>query len=112
MAVTYEWDVEELEAIDTGTNDPDIVDHNHHTTYAEAIKFARKWMKREGKPWRMVLVRDVGNDYEGLTDRSWAYVDYNKLQLPEFFNYGADELSTIKVPKRFQAEINRYHGSN
>jgi hypothetical protein len=111
MATTYEWDVEELEEVDNGSNDPDIVDHNHFDTYAEALAFANG-PHMVGKPWRMVLVRDVGNDDEGLTDRAWAYVDYSLLRLPGFFEYGAGEVSGIAVPKRFQAEIDRRHRSN
>lgn len=113
MAVTYEWDVEELSEADTGNNDPEIVDHNHHDTYAEALAFANgPHMSGDGKPWRIVLVRDVGNDDEGLTDRAWAYLDFKTLRLPDWFEYGAGEISTIRVPKKFQAEIDRRHRSH
>jgi hypothetical protein len=104
MAVTYEWDVEEMDG-------DDIVDHNHFDTYAEALAFANSSHMR-GKPWRMVLVRDVGNDVEGLTNRAWAYLDYARLRLPKFFDYGDDVGSSIAVPKRFQAEVDRRHRSN
>ncbi len=98
MAVTYEWDVEELEAPDTGDNDPDILDHHFCDTYADAVRIAAEYPAR-----RIVLVRNVGNDTEGLTDRAWAYVSGGKL--PATFTYAADEDSGIAVPVRFHKEV-------
>src|SRR6218665_3066302 len=104
MAVIYEWDVEELEAPDTGDNDPEILDHNHCGSYAEAKSIAAEL---EGCGfYRIVLIRDVGNNLEGLTDRAWAYLKPNGT-LPTTFTYGADEDSGILVPKRYHAEVAR-----
>lgn len=97
MATTYEWDVEELDAPATA-DDPEIVDHNFCDSYAEAVAI----LAGLDAPGRIVLVRNVGNDVEGLTDRAWAYVVDGKL--PDEFTYGADEYSGIRVPKRFHAE--------
>ena len=46
---------------------------------------------------RLVLVRDWGNENQGLEDRQWAYVEGWKL--PDEFDGGA------KVPQRFQSEL-------
>ncbi len=97
MSVTYEWDVEELDGPDAP--DVEIVDHHHCDSYAEAVVI----LGRLGAPGRIVLVRDVGNNLEGLTDRAWAYLVDGKL--PDTFTYGADEDSGIRVPKRFHQEI-------
>ena len=47
----------------------------------------------------LVLVRDVGNDFDGLTCRSWAYPENNKM--PTEFDDGT------KVPKRFLIEYEK-----
>jgi hypothetical protein len=109
MAVRYEWDVETLDAAPSEANgfDPDILEHYHCETYAEALSMAAHY-SAEGWPNRIVLVRDVGNDLDGLTDRAWAYMKDGKL--PETFSYaGASnyEDSGIAVPKRFHREAER-----
>lgn len=96
MAVIYEWIVETLES--ATDDDPDILEVHHTDTLAEA----RAWAATIEEPTRIGLVRDVGNDIEGLTDRAWAYLENGKL--PETFTYGADEDSGIHVPKRFHRE--------
>jgi hypothetical protein len=57
---------------------------------------------------RLVLVRDKGNDLDGLVDRAWAYVDDNWF-LPKTFTYCGEpeEDSGIAVPKRFHRMIAR-----
>jgi len=49
----------------------------------------------------LCLIRNVGNDIEGLKDRVYAYVKDNKL--PEYF-----EESEFKVPAKFQKELNLF----
>lgn len=104
MAVTYEWDVEELEEAPAPENefDPDIMDHHFFESYKWA-KGTLQLLELFGSFGRIVLVRNVGNDVEGLTDRAWAYVENGKL--PETFTYGADEDSGIPVPKKFHKEV-------
>lgn len=96
MAVIYEWGVEELS---DDSDDPEIIETHFVDSYLEAqiccTRFDIKW-------FRIVLIRDVGNNIEGLTDRAWAYVVDGKL--PEYFEYSAGEKSDIKVPKRFHKE--------
>ncbi len=102
MSTTYEWDVEELTEAPSEANgfDPDIHDHHHCGSYSEA----KATLSELGVPGRIVLVRDVGSDREGLTDRAWAYLEEDG-SLPETFTYGADEDSGILVPRKFHAEV-------
>jgi hypothetical protein len=96
MATTYEWLIETLEC---DCEDADIAEVNHHDTLAEA----RAWAASIEGPHRIGLVRDVGNDLEGITDRQWAYLDAAG-RLPEFFHDGVDFTDT-RVPKRFHVEV-------
>lgn len=99
MATTYEWSVE---FCDGPEDEADILDSIFRDTYAEALADGQN----DGREnWRIVLVRNVGDDLEGLTDRAWAYIRDGAL--PETFTYGADEDSGIRVPKRFHDEVKR-----
>ncbi len=53
----------------------------------------------EGCHYELVLVRDEGDEFDGVTNRSWAYEDEGKM--PKEFDNG------ISVPKRFLAEYGR-----
>ena len=86
--VTYEWDIETVD------EHGDIQDHHHSDVCFDLIKYPLKESER------LVLVRDLGNDEDGLQDRQWAYVDHTGL--PEFFDGGA------KVPQRLHKEIKRF----
>lgn len=97
--VSYEWDIETFVA-----PDGDIIDHDHRNTLAE---FSRDelWDALNGKvtgemSTRLVLVRDVGSDLDGLTDRQWAYVE--DMRFPDAFDNGA------LVPKRFIDELHQF----
>jgi hypothetical protein len=90
--VAYEWTLETVE-------DGDIVDSNFADNLTE-IDNADLIGKDLG------LVRNEGNENDGVTDRLWAYVKDGKL--PECF---ADSMGTpiaIKVPQRFHNELNKY----
>ena len=90
MPITIEWLVEEVE---DDLPDADIVDTHCLPTLAEARAFAAQCEL----PVRLGLVRDRGDDLEGLIDRQWAYVEDGKL--PEFFDGG------VLVPARFHNEL-------
>jgi hypothetical protein len=92
MATTYEWKVEEL----ISAEDRDILDVHHWTTYAEAVANAPK-----DHVFEICLVRNVGNDEDGITDRKHAYV--NKGVLSEHFDEGG------VPPKQYAAEVARFH---
>jgi hypothetical protein len=95
---SYQWDLE--------TFDPesgDILDHHH----AESLS-ALPWPSTPGE--RLVLVRDVGNDLDGLQCRSWAYVDESRMLPAEFTipdETGTERSIGVRVPQRFHREIAR-----
>ena len=55
-----------------------------------------------GPDSRLGLTRNIGNDAEGLIDRTWAYVENGKLQ--EYFQTAGGSDDT-KVPARFHKEF-------
>lgn len=97
MSVYYEWGVEMHEV------DGDDFDTDHFATYAEAKSHYDR--HRDKDPWKIVLIRNVGNADVGITDRTWAYVRDGKLDL--HFCDGMDE-PCYDVPKRFTAEVKRH----
>ncbi len=97
MTVSYEWDVETVQAAETQEYAAgDILEHSHSDSYAESLNEVRTFAPHDGTGYRIVLVRD---DDAG---RSWAYMEDGKL--PEFFEdaYGVE---TAKVPQRFHKEV-------
>lgn len=86
--IRYEWDVLELDG------NGDIIEHHHCDTLAQAVICFRQFTAAS-----IELVRDVGNDANGLTDRQWAEIERGRL--PTEFSEGA------MVPKRFHAECLR-----
>lgn len=98
--IIYEWTVETLDFY-PDCDDPDIIDTSAFDTLSDALRFHRE----TDEPSRIVLVRNVGNDVEGLTDRAWAYVVNGKMN--EFFELGGGEESNIRVPLRFHRELKR-----
>lgn len=83
--IKYEWDIEEID------EHGDIIDHNHADRLGDLdlteLKDANK---------RLVLIRDEGNQNDGLQERYWAY-PINGV-LPEYFSDAMGEVQ-IKVPK-------------
>jgi hypothetical protein len=76
---SYEWVAE------TQDEHGDIIDCRHN----ECLK------KLKPKHYEVIgLVKDIGNDSEGLQDRTWAYIDESG-KLPTEFEDGT------LVPKRF-----------
>lgn len=93
--IIIEWLVEEMESAEA---DADIVDTHVFDTLAEARAFAADMPHA-----RLGLVRDRGNDIDGLIDRQWAYVAAGAL--PERFDWGGDEEGGAAVPARFHREL-------
>jgi len=91
--ISYEWDNESVDRYG------DIQDHDHGDTL-RYLTPPQKVPDANGYTRELVLVRDVWNDWDGVVDRSWAYVEDGIL--PTEFTYGA------KVPKRFHVEYNRW----
>ena len=78
----------------------DIEDLNHGDTLKD---LGAAWEDNLYKA-ELTLIRNVGNDIEGLLDRTYAYPQNGKL--PEFFEDGE------KVPKRFQKELTAWEHLN
>lgn len=109
--VTYEWVCEILAERPSADNDfdPDIVDGQFGDSY-EQVRWYASYAIANSNSFRIAVVRNEGNEIDGLTWRGYAYVDYgfeNRLQ--ERFETATDLQDGPKVPKRFQDEINRYH---
>jgi hypothetical protein len=83
--VYYEWDFETVD------ENGDIIDHHH----ADKLKEIEHFRTGEEKG-DFVLVRNVGNDMDGLVDRQWAYPVGGEM--PSEFDGGA------KVPQRYIKE--------
>lgn len=82
--VIYEWSVETVD------ENGDIIDSSF-------------WDEKPTEPLeqnqKLCLIRNEGNEIDGVTDRLWAYVENGKL--PEYFTDSNDCIVSIKVPKRF-----------
>lgn len=104
--VTYEWGVE---FIDPNSEEEEIMETIHFASLKDAFDFAAvsaPYYMENVNP-RFVLIRDVGNQVEGLTDRAWAYLNEDGL-LPEYFEYTDGCADGPKVPKRFHKEMEKF----
>ena len=92
--VIHEWLVESVDQYG------DIIDSNCYPTLADAIRTTLGCP--EGQDYyRIGLVRDEGNDVDGLVDRQWAYIQ-NDGTLPDKYSKGAI------IPKKFRAEFAKF----
>lgn len=92
IKVAYEWTLETVE-------DGDIVDSNFVDSLTE-INNADLTGKDLG------LVRNEGNENDGVTNRLWAYVKDGKL--PDYFQDAYLQNTSIKIPARFHKELQDY----
>lgn len=89
--VNYEWTLETL-------YDGDIIDSD----FSDNLTFDNGDLI--GK--NLGLVRNEGNEADGVTNRLWAYVKDDKL--PECFSDSMDTPIAIKVPHKFHNELKKY----
>lgn len=100
-SVEWEWDVEILNEYG------DIEDHHFQTSFRDCV------LEDNGDEsyFEIVLVRSAGNDDDGVTDRSWAYLDEDG-NIPEYTSTPDSEGQYVnqchKVPKRFHAEVVKF----
>ena len=80
MAVEYEWTLEDVDEND------DVVESHQFESRKEMIEFAGS--NDPTDHWDFCLVRNQGNQAEGLKDRQWAYFDRGEV-VPEKFDGGA-----------------------
>ena len=93
MAASYEWTLETIE-------DGDIIDSD----FSDTLTF----MEYNPLEHDLAVVRNEGNEREGVTDRFWAYVKFGKL--PEYFSDASGNPVGIKVPKKFHVELENKFG--
>jgi len=93
MSVKYEWTIEELE-------DGEVIDSDFRDKLSDFKYFPADM--------DLGLVRNEGNDIDGVTDRVWAYVKDGKL--PEYFQDAYLQNTSHKIPVRFHKELQDYHG--
>lgn len=99
--VEYEWDVEEVTAVDSEQYEKgEVLDHWHWDTYSDCVKFVTRHKAPEGMEYHICIVRD---DDAG---RSWAYLNADGT-LPENFLDAFDRYAA-KVPKRFHQEVAKH----
>lgn len=91
-SVNYEWSLEQLD------HNNDIVDND----FSENLTFEKNSLVGND----LGLVRDEGNEVDGLQQRLWAYVRNGKL--PEFFADANSIPTGYKVPVRFHKELAKY----
>lgn len=89
--IRYEWDYE------TWDDNNDIIDHYHADKLAD--------FKPDDVTAHLCLIRDAGNEINGMEERTWAYVKDG--QLPEYFSDAFGALVHL-VPKRFHKELATY----
>lgn len=105
MTVRYEWDIETWDA-ESG----DVLEHDHRERLDQFDPDRlREALKGKGT-LRLVLVRDVGDEHHGVTDRTWAYVEDGKLPgiFRMWFDADSDDSAGETVPVRFVAELERH----
>jgi hypothetical protein len=95
MAVTYEW------AVECQDEHGDIQDVRSFDSFREAMaeRAAADWPKVE-----IALVRSVGNNVVGMTERHYAYLRDDGTLEPVFSSYheeGRGACDGPAVPKRF-----------
>lgn len=89
----FEWDYETTFVNEDG--ETEILDHNH----ADKLQDLKHFLSGS-EPGRFVLIRETGNDDDGVNSRQWAYPVNNVL--PDEFDEGA------RVPVRFKKEWQRF----
>ena len=89
--IHYEWDYETID------EHGDIINHTHAAKLAD-------YTKEDITP-SLVLIRDSGNEAEGLQERTWAYVTNGVL--PGYFQDAAG-CNCSKVPAKFHKELELY----
>lgn len=98
MPTTYEWAVNEMDGEDI-----------HENYFTETLKHSEFTPSQiDGKRYRLELIKTIGNDEQGVTDRYYAQVKTtDQLTLTPHFENGGGA-----VPKRFFTELERWNSNN
>ena len=92
--IFYEWKVEQW-------IDEDIEDFEHFDKLADALKEE----PIKGATIKICLVRDEGNEDEGLLDREHAYIKDSMLQ--NYESPDGDPYTEYSPPVKYQKEVER-----
>ena len=106
MQKCYEWDLESLDS------NGDIEDHDFQDagTMQELRQHLAQWTPEQlhranDKEMCLVLILNVGNDDEGLVDRSWAYTQFTEDGTPSLPGYFQDGQ---RVPKKYREQFAKW----
>ncbi len=94
--VGYEWGAE-------------FHDEHQDCAFFESLADVLHYIEGDTRKYSLVLVRSVGNDFDGVTGRSWAYVENGTMPqvlLDAFQRYEAN------VPKRYLKEFAKVKTAN
>ena len=89
---TYEWTLEVI------NSDGDIEQSLFEPTLQDIGRYS-DFGGRMGRELMVALVKSTGNEYDGIVDRTWAYIEDGSLN--ERFQDGT------KVPKKFMREFEK-----
>lgn len=89
--IEYEWTLEIIQ-------DGDIIDSD----FQDTLNFDKEDLKGND----LGLVRNEGNEREGLTNRFWAYC--KNCSLPDYFSNENGEETKYKVPEKYKKEFKQY----
>jgi len=84
----YEWTCEQLDEFGDIQN----------SDFGDKLSDVKDFGKGEPLQRAIALVKNVGNDDDGLVERTWAYIT-EEGKLPELF------INQDRVPKRFHKEL-------
>lgn len=108
-ALRYEWDAEVQEGCPI-TGEVLEIEHYHHPHASRMLRTMEQHPITEPyKAYCPVVVRDVTDRHDQLTDRQWAYLvqgEDGKWTLPEYFVDGC-ERQCAKVPQYLKAELEK-----
>jgi len=92
--VKYEWCYEIIETVSG-----DIIDHD----FSESLANMATPTLEPGQHFDLCLIRDEGNNDDGLQERLYAYV--KRGILPAMFSNVTGLPVAVNVPKKFQQEF-------
>lgn len=95
--IYYEWAVEEM-VVENGQVTEDIEDNSFYDKIDDI--FILNELENLSLPqYELCLWKRKGNEYDGMTDSTWAYVQNGEL--PEEFNDGS------RIPEHMKFQLKR-----
>lgn len=108
MTVAYDWKLEEVQTESDGNFEAGEIHDFEHSDGDDVTGLIAKYIRGccvEGRHYELCLVRYVGDERDGITDMSYAYLSEG-LELPPYFTDAFDcELS--RVPKKYHKMVSK-----